>query len=146
MIVYLNESVKDNIDKVYSKTVLFYWHCLKWVYQSNRQGSSWIKTIVDNAKDINKIIYDKKGKCNKNIVNSINRLLHDSYTEAVDKATNETNLDMKELDNNESVFYEFDSIENIADLESLKDWLISNAYSEKVISQINVKYGTKYYE
>lgn len=150
MIVYIDrdiptEGTRKNVDDLTTLVTLFYSHCLKWIYQPNRQGTSWINTIVGKSRDINKVLYDKKKKSlNRNILNSLNEDLYSIYKKGIIKAADETHLNIKKLDKDNIVFNSFDSVEKIIDLEFLKEWLIDNAYSDDIIRMVYIKYDEDY--
>lgn len=146
MIIYvediLNEGAKKKSDDLEGFVIIFYAHCLKYYYQTYKQGKSWINSIVENAITLYENIYIKNRK-NINVSRELDSILHTLYRRSIPKAIDETGLNIKKLDKDEYIFNLFDSIDKIIDFKLLKAWLMENAYDEYVIELIENKYKEK---
>lgn len=62
-------------------------HLLKWQYEPNRRGSSWVNTIREQRRAIPRHIKD-----NPSLKSSLDALLQEAYSNAVEDAADETGL------------------------------------------------------
>ena len=129
------ESVKDSINSTESYLIIFYQHCLKWKYQKTRQGTSWIRSIIDNSKYVYGEIYNKKSKkINKNIINKID--LYECYKKGLLKAIEETKINIRD---NNGVFDCFNSFDKIIDSNYVKEWMRIESINSDIIDMIDKK-------
>lgn len=65
-------------------------HLLKWQYEPERRGSSWVHTIREQRRAIPRHIRD-----NPSLKSSLDTLLQEAYSNAVEDAADETGLPMQ---------------------------------------------------
>ena len=131
MIIAINESLDEYLKPIYSQAVIFYIHMLKWKYQPLSQSSSWVGSIKEAYEQIYYNIRknNKNHKPFKNITRDANDQLYNAYINAFDTAINDTKLDIirNDINDQNSVFNNFNSVELITNLEYLSKWLTSYA-------------------
>ncbi|MFB2833286.1 DUF29 domain-containing protein [Floridanema evergladense] len=80
-------------------------HLLKWEYQVDRRSKSWIKTIREQRKKIQKLI-----KENLSLKPFLEEAIEEAYSDAVDLAVNETDLEIHAFPN--EIPYSWELIDN----------------------------------
>lgn len=84
----LNELLDEAVDSLQvtnSHVITLYTHCLKYMYQKNRQSSSWVTTINTESKIIHK---DLKNTNNKNYIQN-DKNIETNFSKAVHNAAGE---------------------------------------------------------
>lgn len=134
----LDENTTKDADKSKSFAIIFFCHCLKWYYQSYKQGTSWIESIITSSRNIKTILYKNypNNKNNATFTKAAN-LLYDAYLKGVENAIRETGI--LDISKDVNIWKTFCTIESICNEEYIRKWLISNAYSSEIIDKINNK-------
>lgn len=114
----LSESVDDEVDRAKSFLIRFYKHCLKWYYQSNRQGTSWTRSIIDSSKDLAKLM---KGRTNT--WNRTEEILYNCYLAGVKEAGSDMHSDVS---GDSVVWQSFNTLSKIVNTDNVRAWLKSN--------------------
>lgn len=70
-----------------SRLEVLFVHLLKWQYQSERQGRSWILTIEEQRRKVERIILE-----NPSLKNRLQDTIEQSYGDAIIQAEKETNI------------------------------------------------------
>lgn len=126
---YITErkDTNDTITSINSEFVTKMAHMLKFIYQKNKQTTTWIKTIFRTTNTINELLSNCKNNL-KNVLNAVMNVenFNSLYNEAINKASNETNIDR-------SIFAKHDFSEwtygFLMDDSKVKELLIKNAYT-----------------
>ena len=92
-IVHLIEEVEDMGNSIRrqleSRLEVLLMHLLKWKYQSNLSGKSWLLTIAEQRRRINKLL-----RKNPSLKSALDEAFLDSYEDARHSAMLETGLDL----------------------------------------------------
>jgi len=70
-----------------NRLTLLLMHLLKWSYQPEYRGSSWVNTIKEQRRAIPRLI-----RSNPSLKSSLDDLLKEAYADAVEDAVDETGL------------------------------------------------------
>ena len=86
----IEEMGNSNESQLISRLALVLCHLLKWQFQPNMRGHSWVYTLEEQRKRTK--IHLKK---NPSLKSKLNECLADAYDVALSKAAGETGLDKK---------------------------------------------------
>lgn len=126
---------------VESQTSRFFKHIAKWIYQGERQGGSWINTIINASVELYDTIYEKKSKkLNKNLVNYVNNKMKDLYIKGLKDAQNETNINDIISRDNGYLLQEFKTVDNhITNLTYVRNWIHNMQLNDDIGKKIDNK-------
>lgn len=119
----LNEGVKKESGDLEGFIIIFYEHCLKYYYQQYKQGKSWVNSIIGNSVKLYGYIYKNKKK-DVNTCRELNSNLYRLYQKGITKASEETHLNIKKLDKDETILNIFNTVDDIMDFTMLKEWML----------------------
>ena len=108
---HLLEEAKKNQREIESYFIKLVSHMLKWQYQQNKQGNSWLSTIKNTSHELQMIFRDSKTLFNYYKDNYI-----EWYEDAIDLASSETKKSKNEFPQefpyDVDIFWQKDKIEN----------------------------------
>lgn len=83
---YLTDMAKRDRREVYSRLVVLLAHLLKWEYQPDRRGGSWLATILEQQRELRQLL--ESGTLRNHAAD----VLADAYADARKEAAAETGL------------------------------------------------------
>ncbi len=83
---YLSSMAKRDRREVFSRLVVLLTHLLKWEHQADRRGESWLGTILEQRRELRKLV--ESGT----LYNHADSVLAEAYAEARKQAAAETML------------------------------------------------------
>lgn len=86
----LEEMGNNKENELFSRLALLISHLLKWQFQPNLRGHSWIYTAREQRFRIKRLL-----KKNPGLKGELDETFKDAYTDAILRATEETGLDEK---------------------------------------------------
>ena len=120
----------DNSDVCKRYVVICFTHMLKYQYQKQRQGTSWIESIINSRNKAYGLLK------NKNTYNSVSNDIDKIYLSAVKGAKDEIGNNIHEsIPEYRSDDY---SLDIISHKEKLIAFLEDNAYNNKVLEMVNI--------
>ena len=130
----LNEMGSSDLDEFKSRLLNLYFHMLKYQYQKEIQTSSWIRTIVEQSKQLGELVSRKslKYKISDDIVNNV-------YDKALKNATNSSTTYEKRYGKPEfpsklpNEYY----LQSIIDSEYIYTFLIKYKYTQEAINYLD---------
>ena len=98
-IIEIEENVKDIVDKLESEFAILYEHLLKFKFQKEQAGTSWIRSINNSSNNILEIINIDKSNYNI-LMNNKDKILPNGYKRGRNKAIQLTRLPDKTFPRN----------------------------------------------
>lgn len=124
-------STKNDLKSANSALEILYIHMLKFKYQPNRQGVSWIDTIREQSYQLYDYI---KSKTIYNKVSDYNNLIN-VYKKSLQKASNETGINIKKIISNDEIPEELE-FNKIINREYIFSYMMNYAINDTVKNQI----------
>lgn len=127
-IIEIEENVKDIVDKLESEFAILYEHLLKFKFQKEQAGTSWIRSINNSSNNILEIINIDKSNYNI-LMNNKDKILPNGYKRGRNKAIQLNRLPDKTFPRN---YYENDDFELnlILQRSYLKQYIIEHKPNE----------------
>lgn len=127
---YFLEKAGDDDDACKSQIVICFTHMLKYQCQKQRQGTSWIRSIINSRNKAYGLLK------NQNTYNSVSNDIDKIYLIAVKKAKNEIENNIHEsIPEYRSDDY---SLDIILHKEKLIAFLEDNAYDNNILEKVNI--------